>query len=208
MPEASRSSDSAYEPEFGPDAWLQLRQWLDDARDSGSAWASVMILATSTAEGHPSARAVVVRDLDESGLAFDSDDRSRKAEELAHNPLAAGVLLWPELQRQVRAEGDVTPVPAGESNRRFEAVPRQQQLAIWASHQSEPIADLDELRRRIEQLEVRYRGRSVPRPSHWGGYRLRPTTIEFWQGRDDRLHDRFLYRRQPDGGWTTQRLSP
>ncbi len=167
-----------------------------------------MSLATCSAVGRPSVRAVVLRDLDGSGLAFDSDYQSRKAAELWANPWAATVFLWPDLQRQVRVEGPVEPVTAEESDRRFRAAPEEQRLAILASLQSRVVAGRRELERRLEELEKAFAGADVPRPSHWGGYRLRPDEVEFWQGRANRLHDRLLYRRRGEEGWSMERLSP
>ena len=190
------------------DALAQLRSWIDQARASEEPWAEVITLATCGREGRPSARAVVLRDLDESGLAFDSDYQSRKAEELRANPWAAAVFLWPARQRQVRVEGRVEPARAEESDARFAAAPREQRLAIWASPQSRVVTDPGQLEARRSRLEASYAGQEVPRPSRWGGYRLVPAAMEFWQARSDRLHDRLEYRRRPDGGWQVERLSP
>lgn len=186
----------------------QLRAWLHEAESTGSAWADVMVLATSSLAGRPSARAVVMRGFDEAGFVFDSDHQSRKAVELADNPWGAVVFLWPHLQRQVRGEGRVERLSAEESDRRFAAAPRQQRLAIHASLQSQVVAGTEELTRRREEVEAACWGRDVPRPAHWGSYRLRPDLIELWQGRSDRLHDRLLYRRLSGTGWSMERLSP
>ncbi len=189
------------------DPVVQLRAWLEEAVGTGSEWAEVMVLATSTPAGRPSARAVVMRHFDQAGFVFDSDYQSRKARELEANPWAAVVLLWPLLQRQVRGEGRVERLSAEESDRRFAAAPREQRLAIHASLQSQVVAGAEELTRRREELEAAYVGVDVSRPAHWGSYRLVPEVIELWQARPDRLHDRLLYRRGTDG-WSMQRLSP
>ncbi|MDP8992949.1 MAG: pyridoxamine 5'-phosphate oxidase [Actinomycetota bacterium] len=196
------------EGEGEPDPLVELGRWLDDAKRAGSPWADAMVLATSTPDGRPSARAVVMRELDHRGLVFDSDYQSRKAAELRDNPVGAAVFLWPEHQRQARVEGPVETVPAGESDRRFRAAPREQRLAIVASMQSQVVAGPEELERRVGELEETYAGREVPRPDHWGGYRLRPLAVELWQARPNRLHDRLLYRRRHEGGWIVERLSP
>jgi pyridoxamine 5'-phosphate oxidase len=140
-------------------------------------------------------------------LVFDSDYQSRKAEELEANPWAAVVFLWPQLQRQARGEGRVERLSAEESDRRFAAAPREQRLAVHASLQSQVVADPEDLSRRLKELEEAYSGLDVPRPAHWGSYRLVPEVIELWQGRPDRLHHRLRYRRG-EGGWRVERLSP
>ena len=188
--------------------WPVFRSWLEEARSTGSPWAGAMVLATATAGGRPSARAMMLRHVDESGLAFDSDYRSRKAQDLGANPRAAAVFLWPDQERQARFEGEVEAVTGDESDQRFRAAARDQQLAIWASTQSKPVEGSTEVRDRIEQLRAEHEGRPVPRPEWWGGYRLRPTTVELWQGRPDRVHDRLVYRLEDDGTWSTSRLSP
>lgn len=195
------------EREAGADPVAQLRAWVEEAAATGSEWAEVMVLATSTPTGRPSARAVVMRQLDEAGLVFDSDYQSRKAQELEANPWSALVFLWPRLQRQARGEGRVERLSAEESDRRFAAASREQRLAIHASLQSQVVGDAEELSRRLKELEEAYSGLDVPRPAHWGSYRLVPEVIELWQGRPDRLHHRLRYRRV-EGGWRMEHLSP
>ena len=186
----------------------QFLRWLEEARAGEGPWAEAAVLATATLDGRPSARAVILRGCDESGFAFDSDYQSRKAEELDANPWAALVFLWPQRERQVRVEGRIEKARPAESDAHFQAAPRTQQLAIRASGQSQVVAHRQELERRLGEEEAEHRGGDVPRPARWGGYRLRPTAIEFWQARPDRLHDRLRYRRQADGRWGVDRLSP
>ena len=180
--------------------------WLDEAgQHEGEAHA--MTLATTTAEGRPSARVVLLRGLDERGFTFFTNRASRKGAELAVNPRAAIVLHWWPLGRQVRAEGEVEEVSAAESAAYWETRPRGSQIAAWASPQSEPIEDRDDLDARVAEATRRFEGNPVSLPSYWGGYRLRPDTIELWTHRDDRLHDRLRYIREGNG-WRVERLAP
>jgi len=186
----------------------QLQTWIQEAKDAGSRWAEVMSLATCDLDGRPSVRAVVMRGLDHSGLAFDTDHRSRKAAELRANPWAAVAFLWPELRRQVRIEGRVEPEAAEESDRRYRSVPREQRLAIRASLQSDVITGREQLEYSLSEVAQSFAGADVPRPSYWGGYRLDAGTVELWQERADRLHDRLRYRLLDDGAWAVERLAP
>ncbi len=200
--------------EAGPDPMALFRRWLDAARAATGLRDDTMVLATATPEGRPSARAVLLRGLDAEGLVFFTDTRSRKGEELAANPRGALVFVWTPLERQVRVEGSVVLVDAGEADAYFANRPRGHRLAAWASHQSQPVASRDELEARMRSLDDEYRDRVVPRPPYWGGYRLRPTEWEFWQGRENRVHDRIAYHRAPRGrrvedeAWQRVRLSP
>jgi pyridoxamine 5'-phosphate oxidase len=167
----------------------------------------IMTLATSTADGKPSARVVLLRGLDERGLTFFTNRSSRKSEELRSNPRAAGVLHWWELGRQVRVEGIVEELSEEESAAYWSTRPRASQIAAWASPQSRPLIDRAELDGLVREAEQRFDGAEVPLPGFWGGYRLVPESIELWTHRDDRLHDRVRYLRSAQG-WRRELLAP
>jgi pyridoxamine 5'-phosphate oxidase len=169
---------------------------------------TAMTLATADKQGRPSARVVLLKGVDERGFVFYTNYDSRKGHELAENPQAALVLYWPEQERQVCIAGAVSPLPTAESEAYFKSRPRGSQLAAWASHQSGVIRDRAALEEKWRQLETQYAGREVPCPPFWGGYVLSPARMEFWQGRPNRLHDRFCYTRQPNRTWLIERLSP
>jgi pyridoxamine 5'-phosphate oxidase len=185
-----------------------FRRWFDEAIASGSRLPDAMTLATATKDGKPSARMVLLKQVDDRGFGFYTNYRSAKARELDENPRAALVLYWVQLDRQVRVEGSVERISAAESDEYFRTRPRESQLGALASPQSEVIESRDVLEQRYEELDEFYRDRPVERPKHWGGYRLKPERIEFWQNRESRLHDRIVYERQPDGSWTISRLAP
>ena len=186
-----------------------VQEWLAEAREAGLPGTDTMIVATATPDGAPSARAVILRGLDGRGFVFYTDTRSRKGRELAANPRAALVLVWDELERQVRAEGPVEAVIPAESDAYFAGRPRGHQLGAWVSRQSEVLARREDLERQMAEVTERFAGQDVPRPPYWGGYRLVPEVVELWQGRPNRLHDRVRYRRQrPGEGWVAERLWP
>ncbi len=197
-----------HEEDLLPDPIALAQRWFADAQAAGIEQHDAMTLATATPDGRPSARAVLLKGIDARGFAFFTNYDSRKGRELDANPRAALLLLWIPLQRQVRVTGSVARLDAEESDAYFATRPRGSQLGAWASQQSRPLPDRAELERRWEALDERYGGEAVPRPSHWGGYRVEPDEIEVWQGRANRLHDRFAYTRTPDGGWTHVRLQP
>jgi pyridoxamine 5'-phosphate oxidase len=185
-----------------------FRRWLDEAIASGIHLPEAMTLATATAEGKPSARLVLLKGADKRGFVFYTNYNSMKARELDSNPQAALVFYWPQLERQVRVEGEVERTGTDESDAYFKTRPRESQIGALASPQSEVIASRETLQQKADELERLYRNREVERPAHWGGYRLLPERIEFWKGRPGRLHDRIVYERQVDGSWSIKRLAP
>jgi pyridoxamine 5'-phosphate oxidase len=188
------------------DPIAQLRTWLDEARASVPE-PHAMTLATATLDGRPSARVVLLRGMDERGLTFFTNRRSRKGDELRLNRRAAIAIHWWELGRQVRIEGAIEEVSVEESIAYWDTRPRGSQIAAWASPQSEPFSDRTELEQRVAEVEERFGAAPVPLPPFWGGYRLVPHSIELWTHRDDRLHDRLLYVRE-GAGWRRERLAP
>lgn len=181
--------------------------WLTQARHWGTAVPTAFALSTVGKNGCPSCRMMLLKGADQSGFTFYTNYESRKGQELAANPRAAMVFFWGEIWRQVRAEGIVEVLPDGESDQYFRSRARGSRLGAWASRQSHPIQNRAAFRVRLDETKKRFSHKDVPRPDFWGGYRLKPDTIEFWQGRPHRLHDRFVYTRQ-DGNWTIQRLMP
>ncbi len=195
------------EDELDPNPVAQFHAWLAAATEAGVRLPETTVLATATRDGRPSARAVLLKGVDAAGFVFYTSYESRKARELAENPRAALVFLWDVLGRQVRVEGSVTRVPAAESEAYFRTRPLGSRIGAWASRQSAPLESRAALEQRVADLAVEYEGREIPLPPFWGGYRLAPEAIEFWQHREDRLHDRLRYRRS-NGGWTIERLGP
>jgi pyridoxamine 5'-phosphate oxidase len=183
-------------------------RWYQEAEDAGLPEPSAMTLATAQLDGTPSARIVLLRGFDERGFEFYTNYHSRKGDELGANPRAALVLFWAAQQRQVRVEGLVEQVTAQESEAYFQKRPFGHRLGALVSPQSRLIPGRAFLEERMAQLVQEFTGKMVPRPPHWGGYRVSPHTIEFWQGRPNRLHDRLRYRRQKDGSWIIERLAP
>jgi pyridoxamine 5'-phosphate oxidase len=195
------------EANVSQDPVVQFDRWFTEARDAKVMEPNAMALATATREGAPSVRMVLLKGADQSGFVFFTDYRSQKGVELDLNPRAALVFYWPELERQVRITGRVSRVPREESETYFRTRPRPSRISAWASHQSEVIPDRKSLEDRAREVAGRFPGEDVPLPQHWGGHRVVPEIIEFWQGRESRLHDRIRYRRD-DGGWRMERLSP
>jgi len=200
------------EASVAPDPMGQFERWFAEAVNAQMREPNAMTLATVGSDGHPSARIVLLKGADDRGFVFFTNYASRKGHELASRPRAALLFFWPELERQIRIEGTVSRVDANESADYFAGRPRSSQLGAWASPQSEPIANRAELEARFAECAERYRDESapVPCPPHWGGYRVYPDSIEFWQGRASRLHDRIRYRRTQahPTAWTIDRLAP
>lgn len=194
--------------DLDPDPIAQFRVWLEEARAAGIVFPETMALATADAGGRPSVRHVLLRGLDERGFVFYTNYESRKGRELAGNPCAALAFYWRELERQVCVTGTVERTTREESEAYFRTRPREAGLGAWASRQSEVAASREELDERYRQMEERFPGDDVPLPPHWGGFRLFPDTIEFWKGREHRLHDRIRYTRRPAGPWVIERLYP
>lgn len=192
--------------DLATDPVTQLRGWLEAAAVAGTREPNAMTLATSDEAGVPSARIVLLRGLDDGGLTWYTNRQSLKGRDLAANPRAALVFHWESLQRQVRVSGAVSTVPDEEAQAYFAGRPRRSQLSAWASPQGQTLRDRAELEDEIARVADRY-PEAVPLPPHWGGYRMRPEMFEFWQGRRDRVHDRFRYLR--DGNdWSIERLAP
>ena len=197
------------EHELDPNPFAQFEHWFADARATQQPLPEAMTLATATNDGAVAARVVLLKSFDEHGFVFFTNYNSLKGAQLHENARAALVFWWPPLERQVRVEGAVCRVTEQESDDYWATRPRGSQLGAWASEQSRVLAGRGDLDGRFEELAATYAGdRPIPRPPHWGGYRVIPTLLEFWQGRPDRLHDRFCYRLRDAKDWVIERLSP
>ena len=196
------------ESDVDTDPFRQFAAWFDEARAASPIEPNAMALATVGADGRPSLRMVLLKGADERGFVFYTNYESRKGRELADTPWAALTFFWPEMERQIRIEGRVEPVSAEESDAYFHSRPVGSQLSASASRQSEVIAGREELEQRVVALSAQYQDQEIPRPENWGGFRVIPDAIEFWQGRANRLHDRLRYRLLASGDWLIERLSP
>jgi pyridoxamine 5'-phosphate oxidase len=194
--------------DLDPDPIKQFGNWFTAAIEAGIRDVNAMSLATATVDGRPSVRIVLLKGFDHDGFVFFTNYESEKGRELEANPYAALGFYWIELDRQLRISGPVARTSREESERYFHSRPPASQLGAWASHQSQVIDARRILDARMAQMTERFADKPIPLPPHWGGYRLTPETIEFWQGRANRLHDRFRYRRQPEGAWLIDRLAP
>jgi len=196
------------EKDLARDPFRQFEKWFQEAEASKLVEPNAMILATATRDARPSARAVLLKGVDGRGFVFYTSYESRKGRELEANPRASLVFPWFAFERQVIVEGPVTKVPREESETYFHSRPLASQLAAWASAQSTIIPGRKALEEAMKDLEKKYAGQPVPLPPHWGGFRVAPETVEFWQGRRSRLHDRLRYRRATDGSLSVERLAP
>lgn len=196
------------DPTGDEDPIALFRTWFRDAERSGLFMPEAMSLSTATLEGRPSSRMVLLKDVGPDGFVFFTNYESRKANELDANPRAALLLHWAILERQVRIEGPVTRIPEEESFAYYRTRGRGSRIGAWASKQSRPLPDRSELERRVKEFDERFPGDDVPLPPFWGGFRVAPERMEFWQGRASRLHDRWVWRRADDGAWGVERLYP
>jgi pyridoxamine 5'-phosphate oxidase len=195
------------EADLGPDPITRLVAWLDEARNAGVRFPEAAALATADADGRPAVRHVLVKVVDERGLTFFTNRESRKGRQVAENPNAGLAFYWRELDRQVCVTGGASLVDDAESEAYFRTRPREARIGAWASRQSRPVSSRGELEAAFAEIAARFPGEDVPLPPHWGGYRIEPETIEFWKGREHRLHDRFRFTRHR-AAWRLQRLWP
>ncbi len=199
---------SLSEKDVAPNPIDQFTRWWDDALNSEIEEVNAMTLATVTAEGFPSARIVLLKGYTEEGFVFFTNYQSHKGKELAQNPRACLVFFWKALERQVRIEGVVAKISAEESESYFQSRPVGSRIGAWASPQSTVISGREVIENNVVELEKKYANTPIPRPEHWGGYMVKPVSIEYWQGRSSRLHDRILYTAQKDLSWKIERLAP
>lgn len=196
-----------HESDLAADPVTMFRGWLHDAVVAGLHEPNAMVVATASEAGLPAARTVLLKDLDDRGFVFYTNYDSRKGRELDANPACALLFPWHDLERQVRIEGLADRISAAENQAYFDTRPRASQVGAWASPQSEVVPDRASLDASYARMEARFGEQPIPVPPHWGGYRVRPDVVEFWQGRRSRMHDRLRYRRTADG-WVTERLAP
>jgi pyridoxamine 5'-phosphate oxidase len=201
-------ADTLSEADLAADPFTQYKAWLADAEHAQLREPQAAVIITSTPDGHPSGRHVLMRQVSSTGFGFFTNQESRKAAEISVNPHVALVVGWVPLMRQVIATGTVEAMTDTESDDYFRLRPRGSQIAAWASKQSEVIPDRAALEAEVAAETARWEGRDVERPPNWGGYWVRPAAVEFWQGRENRLHDRLRYVRDAGAGWRVERLAP
>ncbi len=190
------------------DPFSQFEKWLEAAVKAELTDPHAMVVATASRAAKPSARVVLLRGFDRNGFVFYTNYTSRKGTEILSNPNAAAVFFWSKLDRQIRIEGVIEKVSDEESDKYFQSRPRENQIAAWASSQSQIIASREKLDNIFKEFAKEFEGKPVPRPDNWGGFKLKPESFEFWQGRESRMHDRILYTLTEDNGWQISRLAP
>lgn len=199
---------SLNETQMASNPFDEFRVWLETAITSGLSEPNAMVVASATPNGRPSARVVLLKELDNDGFVFYTNYMSRKGMELLSNPFAAALFDWHEIERQVRIEGIIEKVSEEESDAYFELRPNDAKIGAWASPQSKVVKGREELEELQKRYTARFVGSEVPRPPHWGGFLIRPTMVEFWQGRPNRMHDRIIYYKVDTENWSMQRLAP
>jgi len=201
-------SEAINEKDLSDNPISQFEKWFNEALEKNVTEPNAMHLSTATPDGKPSGRFVLLKGFDERGFVFFTSYDSRKGRELKSNSYAALTFLWLDLFRQVRVEGTVLQISAEESDNYFQSRPRDSQVGAVASSQSSILNSREELEKKVKEIEEKFNGKPIPRPANWGGFRLSPVRIEFWQGKANRLHDRIVYQLEEDSSWTTSRLSP
>ncbi len=202
------NTEALLESDLESNPFTQFSRWFEDAKAAQPMLPEAMTVSTCGSDGIVTSRVCLLKDFDEHGFVFYTNYNSRKGAQLSENPRVSLCFFWPALERQVRVEGVAVKATAEEADAYFATRPRGSQLGAWASNQTQVIPDRGDLELRAREMELNYRDRPVPRPPHWGGYRVIPVELEFWQGRADRLHDRFAYRLREPKDWIIERLSP